>query len=359
MKSKKYLCLLALSVLTLTGCGEAKVSAIEKSDAISKLNTASENTENWKGFTIKETAKISVSGDFSSEVNNLVTSSLKLDVNSSLKGSAELNADEMAKIKSGDVENVDYANLVTASLTTSNSVKYDLKTTINSNESYVTTDVNIGGSLKYGKTTYNNITSDFLVGNINTKTKVKSNMQGTNNGTTEKSDFYGVYNIASSVKNIVGNIDTSDTPSTDVTIDSSLLEKLVAKLDSYISFGANDNMIQVKIDVNDQLLADIMANGNIKLPSEIGDITLPKVIAESAIYINAYLDKNGGFSKFSIDVSKLSLSFNYNLSGLNMACQADVNYSLIINNSSKEVDSITASDFSKEVQLIDLSTLLK
>lgn len=259
MKSKKYLCLLALSVLTLTGCGEAKVSAIEKSDAISKLNTASENTENWKGFTIKETAKISVSGDFSSEVNNLVTSSLKLDVNSSLKGSAELNADEMAKIKSGDVENVDYANLVTASLTTSNSVKYDLKTTINSNESYVTTDVNIGGSLKYGKTTYNNITSDFLVGNINTKTKVKSNMQGTNNGTTEKSDFYGVYNIASSVKNIVGNIDTSDTPSTDVTIDSSLLEKLVAKLDSYISFGANDNMIQVKIDVNDQLLADIMA----------------------------------------------------------------------------------------------------
>lgn len=33
MKSKKYLCLLALSVLTLTGCGEAKVSAIEKSDA--------------------------------------------------------------------------------------------------------------------------------------------------------------------------------------------------------------------------------------------------------------------------------------------------------------------------------------
>lgn len=42
-----------------------------------------------------------------------------------------------------------------------------------------------------------------------------------------------------------------------------------------------------------------------------------------------------------------------------MACQADVNYSLIINNSSKEVDSITASDFSKEVQLIDLSTLLK
>lgn len=118
MKSKKYLCLLALSVLTLTGCGEAKVSAIEKSDAISKLNTASENTENWKGFTIKETAKISVSGDFSSKVNNLVTSSLKLDVNSSLKGSAELNADEMAKIKSGDVENVDYANLVTASLTT-------------------------------------------------------------------------------------------------------------------------------------------------------------------------------------------------------------------------------------------------
>ena len=114
---------------------------------------------------------------------------MKLDVNSSLKGSAELNADEMAKIKSGDVENVDYANLVTASLTTSNSVKYDLKTTINSNESYVTTDVNIGGSLKYGKTTYNNITSDFLVGNINTKTKVKSNMQGTNNGTTEKSDF--------------------------------------------------------------------------------------------------------------------------------------------------------------------------
>ena len=344
MKSKKYLCLLALSVLTLTGCGEAKVSAIEKSDAISKLNTSSENTENWKGFTIKETAKISVSGDFSSEVNNLVTSSLKLDVNSSLKGSAELNADEMAKIKSGDVENVDYANLVTASLTTSNSVKYDLKTTINSNESYVTTDVNIGGSLKYGKTTYNNITSDFLVGNINTKTKVKSNMQGTNNGTTEKSDFYGVYNIASSVKNIVGNIDTSDTPSTDVTIDSSLLEKLVAKLDSYISFGANDNMIQVKIDVNDQLLADIM---------------VPKVTAESAIYINAYLDKNGGFSKFSIDVSKLSLSFNYNLSGLNMACQADVNYSLIISNSSKEVDSITASDFSKEVQLIDLSTLLK
>lgn len=265
----------------------------------------------------------------------------------------------MAKIKSGDVENVDYANLVTASLTTSNSVKYDLKTTINSNESYVTTDVNIGGSLKYGKTTYNNITSDFLVGNINTKTKVKSNMQGTNNGTTEKSDFYGVYNIASSVKNIVGNIDTGDTPSTDVTIDSSLLEKLVAKLDSYISFVANDNMIQVKIDVNDQLLADIMANGNIKLPSEIGDITLPKVTAESAIYINAYLDKNGGFSKFSIDVSKLSLSFNYNLSGLNMACQADVNYSLIISNSFKEVDSITASDFSKEVQLIDLSTLLK
>lgn len=30
MKSKKYLCLLALSVLTLTGCGEAKVSAIER-----------------------------------------------------------------------------------------------------------------------------------------------------------------------------------------------------------------------------------------------------------------------------------------------------------------------------------------
>lgn len=47
----------------------------------------------------------------------------------------------MAKIKSGDVENVDYANLVTASLTTSNSVKYDLKTTINSNESYVTTEM--------------------------------------------------------------------------------------------------------------------------------------------------------------------------------------------------------------------------
>lgn len=66
---------------------------------------------------------------------------MKLDVNSSLKGSAELNADEMAKIKSGDVENVDYANLVTASLTTSNSVKYDLKTTINSNESYVTTEM--------------------------------------------------------------------------------------------------------------------------------------------------------------------------------------------------------------------------
>lgn len=42
-----------------------------------------------------------------------------------------------------------------------------------------------------------------------------------------------------------------------------------------------------------------------------------------------------------------------------MACQADVNYSLIISNSFKEVDSITASDFSKEVQLIDLSTLLK
>ena len=42
-----------------------------------------------------------------------------------------------------------------------------------------------------------------------------------------------------------------------------------------------------------------------------------------------------------------------------MACQADVNYSLIISNSSKEVDSITASDFSKEVKLIDLSTLLK
>lgn len=70
-----------------------------------------------------------------------------------------------------------------------------------------------------------------------------------------------------------------------------MLESLVTKLDSYISFGANDNMIQVKIDVNDQLLADIMANGNIKLPSEIGDITLPKVTAESAIYINAYLDK--------------------------------------------------------------------
>ena len=70
------------------------------------------------------------------------------------------------------------------------------------------------------------------------------------------------------------------------------------------------------------------------------------------------LIKIGGFIKFSIDVSKLSLSFNYNLSGLNMACQADVNYSLIISNSSKEVDSITASDFSKEVQLIDLSTLL-
>ena len=35
-------------------------------------------------------------------------------------------------------------------------------------------------------------------------------------------------------------------------------------------------MIQVKIDVNDQLLVDIMANGNIKLPSEIGDYYFTK-----------------------------------------------------------------------------------
>ena len=359
MKSKKMLCLLGLSALILTGCGDKTLPEINKADGLAKLQDTITKTGDWEGLSVKESAKINAKA---SSENQLMPLNFELSASSNFSGNVELNNDEIAKINAGKYEEVDYSNLASASLTTQNSVKLNgsMKTGTDGKESTVKVDASANGSVKYGKASYQNIDSDFLIASLNAKSKVESDFISDGTSSNEQKLDYGIYNIAANL-GLEDTPDVPDTGSIDISFDFSGLQDLVAQYDSYISFGAKGNELQIRLTANDKLLKEVLANTNFEIPSLPDSVKLgvPHIAAESTVFINLYTDENDGITKFEIDASKLSFAIDVEYSGLKVSCSAELGFSFVVSKSSKEVSDIKASDFAENIKLYDLSSLIK
>ena len=147
MKSKKIFFALAIVALGLTSC-EEKVEPIQANEAMNKLAVAA-TTTNWKGAYLEQNADLSV------DVSTVAGKS-SIALKDTLKAGISVNQDEMNKLKNG--EDADLSNLITASaeLTASYSNSTEV---LYGDKSYTSkNDVSVNGSLKYGKTTLNEIT---------------------------------------------------------------------------------------------------------------------------------------------------------------------------------------------------------
>lgn len=292
MKSKKFFVALAIVALGLTSC-EEKVEPIQANEAMNKLAVAA-TTTNWKGAYLEQNADLSV------DVSTVAGKS-SIALKDTLKAGISVNQDEMNKLKNG--EDADLSNLITASAELTASYSNSTEVSYGDKSYTSKNDVSVNGSLKYGKTTLNEITSDFAVANLNMTSKKSSNVPNFTAGEQSQTLDYSlaIYNISSYLKDMIfdGNVgnDTDITvPTTPDEIQKGFADFAV-QYGEYFTFAGNKNKVQMTGTITPELVNKV-TNGSVQ------DLTVAGSLVAAATF-----DDNGAFTSINFDLKDLEASF--------------------------------------------------